>query len=210
MRFLVVGGQVRGVGKTALVEDVIRAFPEAGWTAVKISSHGHGAWSEPPAEVEGTPTAVLLEETARNGNTDSSRYLAAGARRAFWLRVPADQMADGMTLLRAALEGTECAILESNAVVEFVHTALFLMVVDPALPEFKPSAQRFAARADAFIARNRITGTPWEGADALLLRSIPVFEQRPGEPLPTPLLALIRERLFHRMHPQTPPEHLPG
>ncbi|MGH9709022.1 MAG: hypothetical protein ACRD37_00540, partial [Candidatus Acidiferrales bacterium] len=38
-RIIVIGGQCRGVGKTALAMDVIRAFPECDWLAVKITQH---------------------------------------------------------------------------------------------------------------------------------------------------------------------------
>ena len=44
-RLLVVGGHTRNIGKTALVVDLIRAFPEAAWTAVKITQYGHGVCS---------------------------------------------------------------------------------------------------------------------------------------------------------------------
>ena len=42
MALIVVGGHTRGIGKTALVVDIVRATPEAGWTAVKITQYGHG------------------------------------------------------------------------------------------------------------------------------------------------------------------------
>ena len=45
MRTLVVGGHTRNIGKSALVVDIIRAFPEAAWSAVKITQHGHGVCS---------------------------------------------------------------------------------------------------------------------------------------------------------------------
>ncbi len=210
LRYLVVGGHARGIGKTALVEDVIRAFPEAGWTAVKISPHSHGAWPEQPAVADGAPAAVLEEETDRGRRTDSSRYLAAGAHRAFWLRVHPGRMADGMALLREAIAGTEYAILESNAVVDFVRPQLFLLVVDPSQAEFKESARRPLGRVDGVVARNPLNAAAWDTAVEGVIRSKPIFEQRMGEPLPPGLVSLIRQRLFTAMHPGTPSEHLPG
>jgi hypothetical protein len=212
MRYLVVGGQGRGVGKTALVVDIIRAFPEAGWTAVKISPHGHGAWTEPGEPSEGGSAgqaALLQEETDRIGQSDSSRYLAAGARRSFWLRTQPGALAEGMTLLRGALEGAQNVILESNAVLEFIRPALYLVVLDPELSDFKESARRFIGLADGFVLRHSLPGATWQGVAEQRLRERPIFEQRLGEPLPGSLVLLIRERLFAPVHPGTPEEHLP-
>ncbi len=41
-RVIVVGGHTRSIGKTELVCDVIRAFPEENWIAGKITQYGHG------------------------------------------------------------------------------------------------------------------------------------------------------------------------
>ncbi len=41
-RVIVVGGHTRSIGKTQLVCDVIRAFPEENWIAGKITQYGHG------------------------------------------------------------------------------------------------------------------------------------------------------------------------
>lgn len=217
MRYLVVGGHARGVGKTALVVDVIRAFPEAAWTAVKISSHGHGAWPEQTVDRDTAANgavaelgAILEEETDRAGGTDSSRFLAAGARRAFWLRARPGSLAEGMNLLRRALDGADNVIVESNAVLEFIRPELFLMVVDHVRPELKDSARQALDRVDAFVLRHGVSGAVWEGTFGGLLRAKPRFEQQVGEPLPEALVALIRERLFAPMHPGTPREHLPG
>jgi len=208
-RYLVIGGHARGVGKTALVVDVIRAFPDVAWTAVKITPHGHGAWPEDAATAQAGSTAVLQEEEDHGGSTDSSRYLVAGAQRAFWLRVREERLAEGMALLKPVLKGAECVILESNAAVEIVQPALYLLVVDPAQPEFKESARSVGRRADAIVTRQSIPDRLWGEAADTVLRSKPLFEQRIGERLPGALLALIRLRLFPYMHPGTPSRHLP-
>ena len=201
MRYLVVGGHARGIGKTALVVDIIRAFPEAGWTAVKISPHGHGAWPAGGTQKTGRTEAsgaILLEETDRTGHKDSSRYLVAGARRALFLRTRQRDLAQGVSLLRTALAGSEYVILESNAVLNLIRPELFLVVLDPGLREFKAYARRFMDFADGLIVRDSPAGTWLEG-----LSSRPVFEQRLGEPLPEGLFLLIRNRLFTATHPPT-------
>jgi len=205
-RYLVICGHAQGVGKTALVVDIIRAFPEVGWTVVKLSPHGHGAGLKRPAPGEGSvplPRVVLQEERDIGGRSGSSRVLAAGARRSFWLRTPEGSILDGMKKLRPKLEGAEFVVFESNAVLEVVGPHLCLMVLDPATPEFKESARRNLERVDAFVARGSLAGVGWEEIPGELLVSKPVFEQRLGAPLPEGLLLLIRNRLFAPVHPAT-------
>src|SRR5579864_4038392 len=72
-RTIVIGGQCRNVGKTALAVDVIRAFPECCWLAIKISPHH--ALSDDSAGYR------FRAETERSGHSDSSRFLSAGATR---------------------------------------------------------------------------------------------------------------------------------
>jgi len=86
---------------------------------------------------------------------------------------------------------------------EIVQPQVALMVLDPAVPEFKPSAKWFMGRATAFVARGPLQPGSWDGAADELAGAKPVFEQRLGEPLPEGLLLLIRNRLFAAVHPGT-------
>ncbi len=205
-RYLVIGGHARGVGKTALVVDIIRAFPEASWTVVKVSPHGHkgrsGKSSTGKARAA-APRIVLQEEKERAGRSGSSRVLAAGARRSFWLRTPEGSIVEGTRKLRPKLQGSEYVVFESNAVLEVVGPHLYLMVLDPAKGDFKESAQRNLERVDAFVTRGPLAGARWKGVSNRLLESRPVFQQRPGEPVPEGLLVLIRNSLFRAVHPPT-------
>jgi len=198
-RYLVVGGHTRSIGKTSLVVDLIHAFPEAQWTAVKITQYGHGVCSEhgePCDCASATHAAILDEERDRSGQTDTSRFLVAGARRSLWLRTRQGDLAEGMPLLRQALEGAGHVILESNAVLGFLRPALFLVVLDPQLPDFKESTQRYLDRADAFVFRNPLPDDAWDGISLKMLRSKPAFEQRLNDQPPQALLAMVRQRLF--------------
>lgn len=208
MHLLVVGGHTRSIGKTSLVVDLLRAFPEAGWTAVKITQFGHGMCSlhgEPCACTPAGGGAALEEELDRSGGTDSSRFLVAGARRAFWLRTRQGELAEGLPLLREALQGAENIILESNAVLHFLRPSLYLVVLDPREADFKASARQFLDRADAFILRSNMGpldhsgGSPerlWDGVSASLWEGKPAFDQPLGQPLPADLLSFVERRFF--------------
>src|SRR5947199_8115491 len=99
---VVIGGHSRNVGKTSVMAGLIAALPECHWTAVKITQYGHGVCSDHGAECgcadPAHPFAVSTEsETA--GGTDTSRYLAAGARRAFWVRTAMGQLGEALPSL---------------------------------------------------------------------------------------------------------------
>ena len=206
IRSVVVGGHARGVGKTALVVDIIRAFPEAGWIAVKISPHGHGAWPQGAGAGQKKPAApdvVLQEERDCSGRTSGSRALAAGARRAFWLRTREGCLLEGMRKLRPKLDGSEYVVFESNAVLDVVGPQLCLMVLDPAVQDFKESARKCLSCVDAFVARSPLGGEGRRQFPEEVPGSRPIFLQRLGEPLPEGLVLLIRNRLFAAVHPPT-------
>jgi hypothetical protein len=199
MRYLVVGGHTRSIGKTSLVVDLIRAFPEAAWTAVKITQYGHGICTthgEPCDCASAEHPVALDEETDRSGQTDSSRFLMAGAHRSLWLRTRQGQLAEGMPLLRETLAGAGNVILESNAVLGFIRPALYLVALDARLEDFKETTQRFLDRADAFILRSPQTDAAWSGVSQRLLRAKPAFCQPLGEPLPDGLVQFVREKFI--------------
>lgn len=145
---VIVGGHSRKAGKTSLVEAVIRAAPECAWTAVKISGHERGeSWS-------------LVEEREASDACDTGRYLAAGARRALWLRAAGEELARAWPELRGILDEAECAVVESNAILEFVAPDLYLMAVDYRAEDFKESARKWIGRADAFVVAGEEAAAP--------------------------------------------------
>src|SRR6185436_11792503 len=112
MATVVIGGHPRNIGKTSVVAGIITALREFDWTAVKITQFGHGVCSisaEPCdcALNEKEHSWSLDEEPDRSGQTDSSRFLVAGARRSLWVRTKQGMLAEAMPALRNALASTE-------------------------------------------------------------------------------------------------------
>jgi hypothetical protein len=106
-RLVVVGGHTRSIGKTQLVCDIIAAFPKTKWIAGKITQYGHGVCAQNGENCDCAPEehiCALDWETRADTGTDSARFLAAGAKRAFWLRTKQGYLAEGLPLLRKALE----------------------------------------------------------------------------------------------------------
>jgi hypothetical protein len=210
-RVIVVGGHTRSIGKTQLVCDVIAAFPQANWIAGKITQYGHGVCAQNGDNCDCAPTehvCALDWEMQRNTGTDSSRFLAAGARRSFWLRTKQGFLAEGLPLFRAALEQARetsygvlpAVIVESNSLLQFVKPSLYFAVVDPSKDDFKDSARAALDRADAMVLRVTDGAFPpaapaWTKLPAQLLREKPSVAQAEGEPLPEPLHVLVRRVL---------------
>src|SRR5246500_3160303 len=127
MAIVVIGGHSRSVGKTSVVAGLIAALPELRWTAFKITQYGHGICS-----ANGSPcdcacadhSWAISEERDRSGESDTSRFLVAGAARALWVRTEQGRLAEAMPTLRQRLEGSGNVIIESNSVLKFLHPDL--------------------------------------------------------------------------------------
>ena len=199
MALIVVGGHTRNIGKTQLVVEIIRAFPEAAWTAVKITQYGHGVCSingESCHCAVDEHTFAVEEETDRSGKTDTSRFLVAGARRSLWARTKQGRLAEAMPTLRQKLAGAANVILESNTVLHFLQPDLYLPVLDFTIADFKASAREFLDRADAYVlVAPKGTKPIWGDVSLKPLATRPVFFATPEQLCPPPLLDFLRSRL---------------
>ncbi len=179
---VVVGGSGRGVGKTALVCGVIAALPELEWIAVKITSDVH------------MPGMPVWEEIAAGERTDTARYLAAGARRAFLLTA-----ADSAGIQSALDEFWQCVpreanlIFESNRVLDFINPDVCLMVSSAASETgAKATFEPAMKSADAIVMHVQSGEPPVQDGEQ------PVFCVEQFERLPRELAAWIRGRLIYR------------
>lgn len=172
MRLVIVGGQSRNVGKTGLVCDLIAALPEFQWTAVKITQFGHGVCGrsgracdcacegdgfrisrESPRAFPGAESGAASGpgRRRRGPGKDSARFLAAGAARSLWLRCRTGQLRAALPDLWRSLEAAAHVICESNTLAGFCAPAAFLLLVDPAAADYKPSARALLPRADLIL-----------------------------------------------------------
>lgn len=188
---LAVGGQCRKVGKSTLVADIIRAFPDWHWTAVKITPYAESGCPIKGSSCNCPPeehSYAIREETCRLGNSDTSRFLAAGAHRSLWVETKEHGLKDALPALAAELANAESeyAVIESDALMRLWTPSLFVMVLDPSNPDFKDSARENLLRADAFVFRS-----PFDDSDqrfrSLAAAPKPRFFQPIGSPLPPDL-----------------------
>jgi hypothetical protein len=195
---VVVGGHSRSVGKTSVVAGLIAALREFDWTAVKITQYGHGICSAngaPCDRATNDHSWAITEERNRDGKTDTSRFLAAGAPRALWVRTEQGRLAEAMPALRARLDGARNVIMESNSVLKFVRPDLYLTVLDPGTEDFKNSAREFLDRANAAILHQPTNGAAWQHVSLKPIAGRPVFRISPPPYVTAEIAEFVRAAL---------------
>jgi hypothetical protein len=193
---VVIGGHSRSVGKTSVVAGLISALPEYDWTAVKITQYGHGVCSANGAPCD-CATAdhdwAISEEKDRGGESDTSRFLVAGAARALWVRTEQGRLAEAMPALRRRLEASRNVIVESNSVLKFLRPDLYLTVLDPDTEDFKTSAREFLDRAGAVILHERANAaSAWQGVSLKSVKGRPVFRITPPGYVTVEIIEFVR------------------
>jgi hypothetical protein len=195
---VVVGGHSRNVGKTSVVAGLISALPEFQWTAVKITQYGHGICSANGEACDcatGDHSWAITEECDRSGDSDTSRFLVAGAQRVFWTRTERGRLAEAMPALRQRLEGARNIIIESNSVLKFLQPDLYLTVLDPGTADFKTSAQEFLDRADAVILHEKPGKTAWQSVSLKTVAKRPIFHITPPTYVTPEIADFVRSKL---------------
>ena len=199
MSLVVIGGHSRSVGKTSVVAGLIAALRELEWTAAKITQYGHGICSANGEACDcatGDHSWAITEEHGRTGESDTSRFLVAGASRVFWVRTEQGKLAEAIPTLRNRLEGARNVIIESNSVLKFLRPDLYLTILDPATADFKTSAREFLDRADAIILHEHDGATGWNAVSLKPVANRPVFRIAPP-PFVTPqIVEFVRAKLI--------------
>jgi|SRR5580658_692081 len=197
---IVVGGHSRNIGKTSVVAGLIRALPEWDWTAMKITQFGHGICSASGAGcgcclAPEHPYAIAQERSAND--SDTGRFLAAGARRSYWVRTATGQLANALPAVREVWAASRNLIVESNSIVEFLMPDLYLVVLDFAQQDFKASSRRLLSRADACVVIERDLSDPrWNGVPRGAWDDKLCFPVRPPQYTTAALTAFVNERLL--------------
>jgi hypothetical protein len=129
---ILVGGHSRGVGKTQFIERWIRARVGEPWVAVKVSAHRHAAAGVDVPLAEETLTASM--------DTQTGRYLSAGATRAFLLRATDASLARAAAFIDALLAQGANVIVESNRLVRHLRPHSVFFLVRPGVDDWKASS----------------------------------------------------------------------
>ena len=175
MAIIVVGGGGRGSGKTALICGLIHVLPEIGWTAVKVTSDAHNK------------PAPIWEETDRGEETDTGRYLAAGARRSFLVTASDGELGDVVKQVLNEHSSAPAIIFESNRVLSHVRPDLCLAAATNPHGSRKPSFALVEERMDALVELG--------GHDHMIEGKRMCFHLRSLDRISPPMAEWLRERL---------------
>ena len=207
MAIVVIGGHSRSVGKTSVVAGLITALREFNWTALKITQFGHGICS-----ADGKPCdcdtgddhfRALSDEKDLSGESDTSRFLVAGAKRSLWVRTRQGRLGDFMPDIQRKIAGAENVIMESNSVIRFLRPDLYLTVLDADTEDFKDSALEFLDRADAVILHQSTGRAKWKAVSMDALAGKPIFKIQPPPYVTEEIAAFVREKLLAGNSQQT-------
>lgn len=198
MALVVIGGHSRSVGKTSVAAGLIAALREYEWTAAKITQYGHGICSANGDACDcatGDHSWAISEERNPHGDSDTSRFLAAGAARVFWVRTEQGRLAEAMPTFRKRIEGATNIILESNSILKFLRPDLYLTVLDPSTADFKVSAREFLDRADAVILHDSNGSAKWDAVSLKPVAHRPLFRITSANYVTEEMIAFVRTRL---------------
>ena len=212
MAIVVVGGHSRSVGKTSVVAGLISALPEFHWTALKITQFGHGICS-----ADGKPCdcdtgddhfRALSDERNLEGESDTSRFLVAGAARSIWVRTRQGRLNEAIQDIERKIAGAENVIMESNSIMRFLKPDLYLTVLEPGNKDFKVSANEFLEKADAVILHQTEAAPAWEMVSLERIAGKRVFTIQPPPYVTPEISEFVRERIVNA--PATRPQFIPA
>jgi hypothetical protein len=199
---IVIGGHSRNVGKTSVVAGLIAALPEFDWTALKITQYGHGICSANGQACDcatNDHSGAISEEKDHDGDSDTARFLNAGAAKVWWVRTEQGRLAEAMPFIREKIANAKNIIIESNSIVKFLHPDIYLVVLDPSTADFKTSAREFLDQAAAVIVHENKGAYPqWKDVSLKPVADKPIFRITPPPYVTPEIVNFVREMLGAR------------
>ncbi len=155
---LMLGSTGINSGKTELVCAIIKKFGNArNITGLKVTTIS-GRKGQCPRGDKGCGVCssfegnfIITEETDSSSRKDTSRLLAAGAKRVFWIRSEKKQLKQAMSALLETIGPDAILVCESNSLRGVVEPGLFLMVQNAANNKPKQSAKNVIKWADRIV-----------------------------------------------------------
>ncbi len=127
---LIVTGNARNVGKTTLVDAIIRKFADRNKIiGLKVSTirpeeetfHGNHPEQQPQ-------TFSIEEETDRSGGSDTSRMLLAGARRSWYVRAQKDYLEKAVSEFLTIAPSDALIVAESRALRSVAEPSILILI----------------------------------------------------------------------------------
>jgi molybdopterin-guanine dinucleotide biosynthesis protein A len=156
---LMIGSAGTNVGKTELACAILRKFSkEHNIVGIKVTTIKDDNNGQCPRGGEGCGVCSSLEdnfciteEFNKNSGKDTSRLLAAGAGRVFWIQTLREHLSEAMTALLDIIGSETVSICESNSLRQVIEPGLFLMVRNNNSDFWKSSARSVRKHADGIV-----------------------------------------------------------
>ncbi len=148
---LLIAGTGRNSGKTTLACSIIKKFGDSyPIIAVKIAPHFHENVQEMKTIFTGE-SLFLAEEIDHTKPKDSSRMLAAGARKSFFVMVRDEQLQEAWNQVLSLIDIHDLIVCESGGLRNLITPGLFLMMNSNPSQTLKPGSTRFKDLCDRWI-----------------------------------------------------------
>jgi hypothetical protein len=126
-RLIIVAGTGRNVGKTTVTCRIIDNFRNSNITAVKISSHLHEPQYHLKLIFRGE-SYLIWEELSNSEQKDSSRFLASGATRSFYIQALKQNSVEAFSKLVELLPYSSPMICESPSLATGIEPGVLVIV----------------------------------------------------------------------------------
>jgi hypothetical protein len=141
-----------------------------------------------------------LAARVQTGDTDTARFVGAGAERVYWLQAEEDCLGEAIPHLRKIISAASDVdvIIESTGIVQWLTPDLYLLALDFGVEEFKPSARRSLHQVDAFLLHRDREEPLWQGISPQTLPARPMLSMRPPRYITPEIVEFVRRRLGHK------------
>lgn len=128
---LLIAGNARNTGKTSLSCEILRRFGQShsiiGLKLTRMKSgeeQFHGHHSEPAPD-----SFSISEESNLTGDKDTSKMLASGASKAFYIQAQDDQVVNAFESFYKSIPENSLILCESRSLREFITPGIFILMM---------------------------------------------------------------------------------
>ncbi len=148
---LIVAGTGRNSGKTTLVCDIIRRISVLQQiVAIKVTPHFHENYITGKV-ITDKGGLFIMEENLASSDKDSSRMLAAGAWKVYFVMAMDDKVKEAFLTILSLFPEKTPVICESESLRHYLEPGLFLMMNRSDRSVIKPGATVLQQLADRWI-----------------------------------------------------------
>jgi hypothetical protein len=124
---LIIAGTSTNTGKTTIACRIISELSDQKITAIKITPHFHEI-TPGLITIEESAGYALYEETVRDSGKDTSRMLAAGAARVYYVQTTDEKLAEVFARLTKLIPEGSPLVCESPALRNYAEPGAFIIM----------------------------------------------------------------------------------